>query len=71
MRFKVPIVVKPSTAHYPKQHLLVKKKRRKNPKVKAHLHQRKKVFPISIIETVLNWVTITIRTKLSERGVGR
>jgi len=31
MRFKVPIVVKPSTAHYPKQHMFVKKGRRKKP----------------------------------------
>jgi len=49
--------VKPSTAHYPKQHLFVKKK--KNPKEKAHLHQRNQVFPISIMETLLNWVLLT------------
>jgi len=34
------------------------KKRRKNPKEKAHLHQRKKVFPISIMETLLDWVPL-------------
>jgi len=32
--------VKSSTAHYPKQHMFVKKKEKKNPKEKAHLHQR-------------------------------
>ena len=59
MRFKVPIVVKPSTTHYPKQHLFVKKgKRRNNPKEKSHLHQRKQVFPISIMETILNLVLL-------------
>jgi hypothetical protein len=47
--------VKPSTAHYPKQHLFVKKK---NPKEKAHLHQRNRVFSISNMETVLNWVLL-------------
>jgi len=57
LRSKVPIVVKPSTARYPKQHLFVKKRiRRKNPREKAHLHQRNQVFPISIMETLMNWV---------------
>jgi len=56
LRSKVPIVVKPSTAHYPKQHLFVKKK--KKPKEKAHLHQRNHVFPISIMETLLDWVLL-------------
>jgi len=50
--------VKPSTAHYPKQHLLVKKTKKKTPKEKAHLHQRNQVFPISIMETHLNWVLL-------------
>ena len=56
MRFNVPIVVKPSTAHYPKQHMFVKNKKTKE---KAHLHQRNQVFPISIMETLLNWVLLT------------
>jgi len=51
----VPIVVEPSTTHYPKQHLFVKKEKRKK---KAHLHQRNKVFPISIMETLLDWVPL-------------
>ena len=34
------------------------KKRRGNPKEKAHLHQRNQVFPISIMETLLNWVLL-------------
>jgi len=34
--------------------LFVKKKRRKNPKEKAHLNQRNQVVPISIMETLLN-----------------
>jgi len=33
-------------------------KMKKNPKYKVHLHQRIKVFPISIMETVLNWVLL-------------
>jgi len=49
--------VKPSTDHYPKQHLL-KKKKRKNPKEKAHLHKKNQVFPISIMEILLNWVLL-------------
>jgi len=51
-------VVKPSTAHYPQQHLFVKKRIRKHPKETAHLHQRNQVFPISIMETLLNWVLL-------------
>jgi len=47
--------VKASTAHYPKQHLSVNKKHLKE---KAHLHQRDHVFPISIMETLLNWVLL-------------
>jgi len=39
-------------------HVGLKKKRRKNPKEKAHLHQRNQVFPISIMETLLNWVLL-------------
>jgi len=35
----------------PKATLVVKKN---NPKEKAHLHQRIQVFPISIMETLLN-----------------
>jgi len=50
--------VKPSTAHYPQQHLFVKKRIRKYPKETAHLHQRNQVFPISIMETLLNWVLL-------------
>jgi len=51
--------VKPSTAHYSKQHLFVKtKKEGKNPKEKAHLHQRNQVFPIPIMETLLDWVLL-------------
>jgi len=49
--------VKPSTAHYPKQHLFVKKQKR-NPKEKAHLQQRNQVFLISIMGTLLNWVLL-------------
>jgi len=52
--------VKPSTAHYSKQHLFVKKRRRKNLKEKAHLHQRNQVFPISTMETLLNLVLLAI-----------
>jgi len=36
----------------------LKKKRRKNPKEKAHLHQKNQVFPISIMETLLNLVLL-------------
>jgi len=50
--------MKSSTAHYPKQHMFVKKKEQKNPKQKAHLHRRNQVFPISIMETLLNWVLL-------------
>jgi len=49
--------VKPFNAHYPEQNLFVKIKK-KNPKEKAHLHQRRQVFPISIMETLLNWVLL-------------
>jgi len=31
----------------------------KKTKEKAHLHQRNQVFPISIMETLLNWVLLT------------
>jgi len=37
---------------------LLPKKRRKNAKEKAHLHQRNQVFPIFIMETILNWVLL-------------
>jgi hypothetical protein len=37
---------------------LFRKKRRKNPKKNAHLHQRNQVFPISTTKTVLNWVLL-------------
>ena len=33
-------------------------KMKKNTKDKVHLHQSNKVFPISIMETVLNWVLL-------------
>jgi len=58
LRSKVPgpIVVKSSSAHYPKQHLFGKII--KNPKEKAHLHQRYQVFPIPIMETLLDWVPL-------------
>jgi hypothetical protein len=43
----------------PKATLVCKKKKRnKNPKEKAHLHQRNQVFPISIMETLLNLVLL-------------
>jgi len=35
------------------------KKRRENPKEKAHLQQRNQVFPISIMETLLSWVLLS------------
>jgi len=38
--------------------MFVKKEKEKNPKEKAHLHQRNQVFPISIMETLLNWVLL-------------
>jgi len=39
--------------------MFVKKKtEEKNPKEKVHLHQRNQVFPISIMETLLNWVLL-------------
>jgi len=47
--------MKPSTVRYPTQHLFVNKQKKK-PKEKAHLHQRKQVFPIPIMETLLDWV---------------
>ena len=31
-KYKVPIVMKSSNAHYPKQHMFVKKKEEENPK---------------------------------------
>jgi len=37
---------------------LFKKKGRKTPKEKTHLHQRNQVFPISIMETLLNLVLL-------------
>jgi len=37
---------------------LVCKKIKKNPKEKAHLHQRIQVFPISVMETLLDWVPL-------------
>jgi len=49
------------TLHHPlpKATLVCKKKeRRKNMKEKAHLHQRNQVFPISIMETLLNLVLL-------------
>jgi len=39
-------------------HVCLKKQEEKNPKEKAHLHQRNQVFPISIMETLLNWVLL-------------
>jgi len=39
--------------------LLKKKKAEKYPKEKAHLHQRNQAFPISSMETLLNWVLLT------------
>jgi len=41
-----------------------KKKRRKTPKEKAHLHHRNQVFPISIMETLLNLVLLAVWTHL-------
>jgi len=38
--------------------MFVKKNKNKTPKEKAHLHQRNQVFPISIMETLLNWVLL-------------
>ena len=54
----VPIVVKPSTAHYPKQHLFVRKKKKKKPKGQGAPAPEHQVFPISIMETVLNWLQL-------------
>jgi len=43
----------------PKATLVCKeKKKRKTPKEKAHLHQRNQVFPISIMESLLNLVLL-------------
>jgi len=39
-------------------HVCLKKEEENNPKEKAHLHQRNQVFPISIMETLLNWVLL-------------
>jgi len=50
--------VKPSTAHYPKQHLFFFSKKKKNLKEKTHLLQENQVFPISIMETLLNLVLL-------------
>jgi len=33
-------------------------KKDKNPKEKAHLHQRNQVFPISIMKKLLDWVLL-------------
>jgi len=50
------------TLHYPlpKATLVCKKKKkeRKNPKEKTHLHQKTQVCPISIMETLLNLVLL-------------
>jgi len=40
-------------------HVCLNKKQEKNPKEKAHLHQKNQIFPISIMETLLNWVLLT------------
>jgi len=40
-------------------HVCLQKKGEKPPKEKAHLHLRNQVFPISIMETLLNWVLLT------------
>ena len=37
---------------------LFRNKEGKNPKEKAHLHQRNQVVPISIMETLLNWMLL-------------
>jgi len=43
----------------PKATLVGKKyQKRKTPKEKVHLHQTKKVFQISNMETLLNWVLL-------------
>jgi len=47
--------VKPSTAHYPKQHLFVKtKKKKEKPEGEGAPAPEHQVFPISIMETLLN-----------------
>jgi len=47
--------VKYSTVHYPKQHLFVKKKKKKKtPEGEGTPAPEHQVFPISIMETVLN-----------------
>jgi len=46
--------VKPSTAHYPKQHLFVKKKKKKKPEGQGAPAPEHQVFSISIMETLLN-----------------
>jgi len=38
--------------------MFVQKIKSKNPKEKAHLHKRNQVFPIPIMETLLNWVLL-------------
>jgi len=46
--------VKPSTNHYPKQHLFVEKKKKKKSEGEGALAPEHEVFPISIMETLLN-----------------
>jgi len=46
--------MKPSTTHYPKQHLFVKKKKKKKPEGEGAPAPEHQVFPISIMETLLN-----------------
>jgi len=46
--------VKPSTAHYPPKHLFVKKEKEKKPEGEGAPKPEQQVFPISIMETVLN-----------------
>ena len=58
MRSKVPIVVKPSNAHYPKQHLFVRKKKKEKPEGEGAPAPEYQVFPISIMETLLNWLLL-------------
>jgi len=48
----------PSTDHYPKQHLFVTKKRRKKPEGEGAPVPEHQVFPISIMETVLNCLLV-------------
>jgi len=46
--------VKPSTAHYPKQHLFVKKEKKNKPEGEGAPAPEHQVLPICIMETLLN-----------------